>query len=766
MSSTEIKPAGYRIVGKSTRRVDGAAKLRGAVQYVNDMRRPGMLFGAVLRSPYPHARIRRIDTANARAVPGVRVVLTAADAGAQPWGMFRRDLYPLAPDKVRYAGDEVAAVAAIDLPTARRAIELIEVDWEELPAVTSVDAALAPGAPLVHDDVAGNLVYTFETESGDVDGGFGRSAVVVEGVWETARQWHAAIEPSGCLAEWDDDGRVTMWVNTQTPFLARGRYATALGVSDRDVRVVQAEVGGGFGGKSGDDNCAVICALLARKAGKPVKLINAREDEFRGTRPRMPIRYAVRLGFSRDGDVLAKAIDVTADNGAYTGKSMAVVSTATVRHDALYRYPATRSRTKLVYTNLTPTGAFRGFGSVQSDWAIEQAWDIAAHRLGIDPADLLRRNAVRPGDRSTHDHLITSCELVACIDRAVEMIGWREKRAHPTPNRGLGIACSVHVNGRRSFGDWDGSTAIVRINEDGRATIISGEGEIGQGARTSLCMIAAEALGLPLADVEMTPADTSVAAHALGALASRVTYVAGNAVLRAAHAAKSQLLAAAAEGLGVDATALDVVDGWIVRTDRKDALPGVIPVGAAVRAAIYRPNGAPIIGVASFDNDSVHPDEVKYGNESGAYNFVCEACEVEVDPETGRFEVLKIVAAVDAGTILNPAMAEGQVRGAIAQGLGMATIEEGPFRDGVLQAVNFGDYRLPTAGDMPPVEVTFVPSYEPSGPFGAKGIGEIALDPVPAIVANAVCDAVGVRIHEPPVTAEKIYRALRARERA
>jgi CO/xanthine dehydrogenase Mo-binding subunit len=766
MSSTEIKPADFRIVGKGARRVDGAAKLRGAVQYVADIQRPGMLHGAILRSPYAHARIRRIDTSEASALPGVRLVITAADTNQQPWGMFRRDLYPLAPEKVRYAGDELAAVAAVDAKTARRAVELIDVEWDELPAVTTMDDALAPGAPLVHDDVDGNLAYAFETESGDVDGGFARSSVVVEGVWETARQWHAAIEPSGCVAEWGDDGRVTMWVNTQTPFLARGRYAMALGVSERDVRVIQAEVGGGFGGKSGDDNCAVICALLARKAGKMVKLINTREDEFRGTRPRMPIRYAVRLGFSSDGTVLAKAIDVTADNGAYTGKSMAVASTATVRHDALYRYPATRSRTRLVYTNLTPTGAFRGFGSVQSDWAVEQAWDIAAHRLGIDPADLLRMNAVRSGDRSTHDHRITSCELVECIDRAVEMIGWHEKRAHPAPNRGLGIACSIHVNGRRSFGDWDGSSAIVRINEDGRATIISAEGEIGQGSRTSLCIIAAEALGLPLADVEITLADTAVGAHALGALASRVTYVAGNAVLRAAQAAKAQLLDAAAEGLGVDAALLDVVDGWIVRSDRRDVLPGLIPVGAAVRAAIYRPNGAPIIGVGSFDNDSVHPDDVKFGNESGAYNFVCEACEVEVDPETGQFRVLKIVAAIDGGTILNPPMAEGQIRGAIAQGLGMATIEDGPLREGVLQAVNFSDYRLPTAGDMPPIDIAFVPSYEPSGPFGAKGLGEIALDPVPAIIANAVCAAVGVRIHEPPITAEKIYRALQQRARS
>ncbi len=765
MSTTKTVPRTFAIVGVGVPRVDAPLKVVGRAQYVADITLPRMLFGAVLRSPHPHARIRSIDTTAARALPGVRTVITAEDTPKQPWGVFRRDVFALAPEIVRYVGDEVAAVAAVDLRTAREAIALIDVAYEPLPAVLTLDEALADGAPCVHEGTPQNIAYEFSTDEGDVEGGFAASDVIVEGTWETGRQWHSAIETSGCVAEWSPDGRVTMWVNTQTPYLARARYAVPLGVAERDVRVVQTEVGGGFGGKSGDDNCAVICALLARSAGRPVKLLNAREDEMSATRPRMPIRYHVKLGFSRDGTVRAKAIDVVADNGAYTGKSMAVVSTASVRHDALYRYPATRSHTRLVYTNVVPTGAFRGFGSVQSDWAVEQAWDVAAKKLGIDPADLLRRNAVETGDRSTHDHLITSCELKACIDRAVELIGWRAKREHRTPNRGLGIACSVHVNGRRSFGDWDGSAAIVRINEDGCATVITGEGEIGQGARTTLCCIAAEALGLPIRDVEVTQSDTSIAPHALGALASRVTYVAGNAVLRAAEAAKAQLLGATAEHLSTPRERLDIRDGWIVSLDGSGPMPGLLPVSAAVHAAIYRRNGGPIVGVASFDNPSVHPDEVKFGNESGAYNFVASAVEVEVDPETGKVDVLEIVSVVDGGTIINPPMAEGQVRGAIAQGLGLAMTESYVIADGKLENQNFGDYKLPTMGDMPKVTVAFADSYEPSGPFGAKGLGEIALDPIPAIIANAIDDAVGVRIHTTPITAEKVYRALRERDR-
>ncbi|HEV2008886.1 MAG TPA: xanthine dehydrogenase family protein molybdopterin-binding subunit, partial [Burkholderiales bacterium] len=536
--------AGLNVVGKNVPRTDAIAKVTGAAQYVADLHLPGMLHAAVLRSPHPHARIVKIDVAAAAAVPGVKAVVTGADTARRKWGCFRPDLYPLAIEKVRYVGDEVAAVAALDPETARAAIDRIQVEYEVLAAVLSMDEALAPQAPLVHNDAAGNVAHHFAFERGDVDAGFKASDAIVEGTWQSARQWHTALETIGCVAHWSG-GRVTMWCNTQTPFLARERYAIALGVPQSQVRVIQTEVGGGFGGKSGDDNASVICALLAAKTGKPVKLIHTREEEFLASHPRMPIRYWVRLGFSRDGRVKAKEIKVLADNGAYTGKSQAILGAATVRHDALYKYPCARADATLVYTNLVPTGAFRGFGNPSADWAVEQAWDLAADKLGIDIVALLRMNAVEPGDVSPHNHKITSCELRQCIDKASHMIGWDEKRKNRKPNRGLGIGCSIHVSGRRSFGDWDGSSAIVRINDDGRATIITGEGEIGQGTLTVLRQIAAEELGVPYEHVDITRPDTDVQPYALGALASRVTYVAGNAVKRAAAAAAKQLLAAA-----------------------------------------------------------------------------------------------------------------------------------------------------------------------------------------------------------------------------
>ena len=749
--------AGLLVVGKDVPRTDALPKVTGAAQYVADIHLPGMLHAAVLRSPHPHARIKRIDTGAAATLPGVKAVVTGADTAHKKWGCFRPDLYPLAIEKVRYVGDEVAAVAALDPETARAAVDLIKVEYEVLPAVLSLDASLADGAPLVHDDAAGNIAHEFKFERGAVDDGFNASDVIVEGTWETARQWHTSLETIGCVAQWNN-GRVSMWCNTQTPYLARGRYAVALGVPEAQVRVIQTDVGGGFGGKSGDDNASVIAALLARKSGKAVKLIHTREEEFLASHPRMPMRYWVRLGFRSDGKVLAKEIKMLADNGAYTGKSQAIVGAATVRHDALYKYPCARAHSKLVYTNLVPTGAFRGFGNPSADWAVEQCWDLAAEKLGMDVIDLLRMNAVEDGDVSPHNHKITSCELRQCIDKAAQLIGWQEKRKHRTPNRGLGFGCSIHVNGRRSFGDWDGSSAIVRINDDGRAVIITGEGEIGQGTLTVLRQIAAEELGLPYEDVDITRPDTDVQPYALGALASRVTYVAGNAVKRAAAVARGQLMAAAAAQFKLAPDELTIINGEIGPARGRET--EFKSVASVVRAHIYQPNGQPIIGIGNFDNPSEFPDHSRFGNESGAYNFAAQAVEVEVDPDTGRVTVLEMASAVDCGTVIHPAAAEGQVQGAMTQGLGLALIEYFDWYNGAPTDPNLKDYPIPSAEMMPRLHVAFADSYEPTGPFGAKGLGEIALDAIPAAIANAIADAVGVRIRELPITAEKIHRAL------
>ena len=759
MNAPDPRAAGLLIVGKDVQRTDAIPKVTGAAQYVADIHMPGMLHGAVLRSPHPNARIVSIDLSAARAMPGVKSVITGEDTAHKKWGAFRPDLYPLAIGRVRYVGDEVAAVAASTPEIARAAVDKIVVKYEVLPAVLSMDQAMAPNAPLVHDDTPDNIAHEFSFERGEVDAGFKASDVIVEGTWESQRQWHTSLETIGCVAQFSD-GRFTLWCNTQTPYLARGRYCVALGIPESQMRVIQTEVGGGFGGKSGDDNCSVICAMLARKTGKPVKLIHTREEEFLASHPRMPMRYWVRLGFSKAGKVLAKEIKMWADNGAYTGKSQAILGAATVRHDALYKYPNARAHSRLVYTNLVPTGAFRGFGNPSADWAVEQAWDLAAAKLGIDIADLLRMNAVEPGAVSPHNHKITSCELKQCIDKATELIGWKDKHKNKAnrANRGLGMGCSLHVNGRRSFGDWDGSSAIVRINDDGRATIISGEGEIGQGTLTVLRQIAAEELGLPYEDVDITRPDTDVHPYALGALASRVTYVAGNAVKRAAGEASKQLMAAAAEQFKLPVEDLTIINGQIGPKAGPES--AYKPVSVIVRANIYKPGGQPIIGVGNFDNPSEFPDHSRFGNESGSYNFAAQCVEVEVDRGTGMVKLEEISAAVDCGTVIHPAAAQGQVHGGMVQGIGFAMTEYFDLWNGQPTDPQLKDYPLPGASNLPMMHVAFADSYEPSGPFGAKGLGEIGLDAIPAAIANAIADAVGVRIHELPITSEKIHRAL------
>ena len=394
-----------------------------------------------------------------------------------------------------------------------------------------------------------------------------------------------------------------------------------------------------------------------------MQLVNTREEEFLAGRPRIPMRYHVRLGFTSDGLVTAKDIDLIADNGAYTGKAQAVLGAATVRHDTLFNYRAVRARSRLVYTNLVPTGAFRGFGNPSADWAVEQAWDLAATELGIEVARLVPAQRGRAGNVSPHNHKISSCELKQCISKAAKAIGWYDKRAARTPNRGLAMGWSVHVSARRSFGDYDGSSAIVRLTEDGRATSSSARARSAPAPVPPSRQIAAAELGLPVADVTVSRPDTDLTTHALGALASRVTYVAGNAVKRAAEQACERLLTAAARQLELPAPELWIEDGIVHGPARtEEATPVRLPVGVAVRAELYRPDGEPIVGLGSFDNPSEFPDQVRYGNESGAYNFVAEAAEVEVDPATGAVTVTELAAVVDCGTVINPPLAKGRWR--------------------------------------------------------------------------------------------------------
>ncbi|HZU05863.1 MAG TPA: xanthine dehydrogenase family protein molybdopterin-binding subunit [Chloroflexota bacterium] len=753
----------FAVVGQRVPRIDAGEKVTGAAQYVADIKLPGMLVGRVLRSPYPHARILHIDTSRARRVPGVRAVVTAADTPCQRWGAWIADQYALAYQKVRYVGEEVAAVAAIDAETAEEALSLITVEYEELPAVFDPEEAMQEGAPLIHEDRPNNIALVIDVERGDVEAAFAASDVIVEETFQSALQWHAAIEPIGSVAEPHPDGKLTLYMNTQTPFMARPRIATALGIRETDLRIIQTYVGGGFGGKSQDDNNAIISGLLALKTGRPVQLINSREEDFiAGPRPRVPMKIRVKIGLKSDGTLLAKQLYTIADNGAYCAKASAVTGVAALRHDTTFKWQNVKSQAYLVYTNKMPTGAFRGFGNPSASWAVEQALDIAAERLGMDPLDLMRKNAAEPGYVSPHGNRVTSCELKQCIDRAAALINWKEKRANRKPFRGVGAAASSHVSGKRHFGDWDGSLAQVKIDESGRVVVLCAEGEIGQSASTVLCQIVAETLGVPLSDVQISRADTDLGLYAQGAYASRLTYVAGNAVMRAAANARDQLLALAAEMLEARAGDLEIQNGRIFVRGAPEGRS--VTVAEVAKRALFRRNGQMIVGKGEFDSDTEsHDPKLRYGNESGAYNFGCHAVEVEVDPETGQVRILNYVSVSDCGTVINPIGAEGQVEGAIAQGIGYTLMEGFLLENGRILNPNFSDYRIPTVADMPPLKREFADSYEPTGPFGAKGLGELGMDPVAPAISNAIYDACGVRIRDLPITAEKVWRALQAR---
>jgi 4-hydroxybenzoyl-CoA reductase alpha subunit len=754
----------FSVVGKRVQRVEGFDKVTGDSQYIADIYLPGMLVGKILRSPYPHARIRHIDTSKAEKLPGVRAVVTAEDTIKRPWGAFFADQYILSVGKTRYVGEEVAAVAAIDADTAEEAIDLIEVDWEPLPGVFDAEEAMQDGAPLVHDDKLNNIAMHLDLERGNVAQAFAESDVIVEDTFTSMPQWHCSIETIGSVAEYATSGKYTIYMNTQTLFNARYRIATALGVPETDVRIIQSAVGGGFGGKSCDDNNALVAAVLTKKARKPVKLINTREEEFlAGCRPRVFMKINVKMGFKKDGRIRAKELKVIADNGAYSAKAPAITGVAAMRHDTCYKYSDVKIDAKLVYTNKIPTGAFRGFGNPSAEWAVEQAIDLGAHALGIDPMEIARINAAEVGYVSPHGNRVTSCELKQCLDMTEKMIDWKSKRANKQANIGLGLACTVHVSGKRHFGDYDGSSATIKINEDGKALILSGEGECGQGVHTAMCQIAAEELGVPVEDVEISRADTDLTTFCLGAFASRLTYVSGNAVKNAATNVKQQLFEQAAEMLEANAADLMSRDGKIFV---KGAEGKSLTVSDVARARLFRHNGAPIVGSGSFDADSVLPDSTRFGNESGAYNYGAQAAQVHVDPETGQVQILQFVVASDCGTVIYPLGAEGQVEGGLAQGIGYALTEGLQIDEGRPVNPNFSDYRIPSMRDMPPLQHAFADSYEPTGPFGAKGLGELNMDPTAAVLNNAIFDAVGVRVKTLPITPEKILRALKEKNKS
>ncbi|HHY37454.1 MAG TPA: xanthine dehydrogenase family protein molybdopterin-binding subunit [Clostridia bacterium] len=751
-----------RWVGKGIPSIVAAEKVTGKMVFGTDFALPGMLYGKVLRSTVPHARIKRIDTTKAERLLGVKAVITGADCPEHKYtvaGQPVADMTILAREKVYYVGDEVAAVAAISEDIAEEALELIEVEYEELPAVFDPEEAMKEGAPILHEELGSNIASHLDFVRGDPDEGFASSDAIVEGHFETQMVHQCYLEPHGAVAAWSGSGKLTMWIPTQSATLCRMTYAKALGLDPKDVRIIQLPLGGAFGGKL-EYKLHPIVALLAKKAGAPVKLVNSRRDEFLAGTPRVPMKFYVRLGGKKDGTFTAKEMRIIAGNGAYTYYAPPILVSAATRHDCLYRIKNIRTKAWAVYTNQPATSCFRGFGNPQSHFAFESTIDMLAHELGIDPLEIRLRNASQSGDVTAHGWKMYSVGLTDCLKKSAEALGWEEKKKNKKPYRGVGIASCLHVSGNRSFLPFfDGSGAMVRVDGDCHVTVYSGEPDVGQGLRTTFAQIAAEELGIPPWDIEVALVDTEISPHGLGTYADRATTLGGNAVRIAAMDAKRQLRETAAQILGIAAGEISFGDGMFYSSDDPERK---VSLAETARKASYLRGGAPIVGHGTF----IPPDVVmidpktKYGNISCAYPFAVHAVEVEVDPETGNVKVLKFAAAHDLGYAINPLASEGQIEGGGTQGIGYALREELVTGSLGTENASFRAYEIPRASEMPEFVPILVESNDPNGPYGAKGLGEPALNATAAAIANAIFDAVGIRVTRIPVTPERMLNLL------
>jgi CO/xanthine dehydrogenase Mo-binding subunit len=757
---------GFRVIGRATPKRDGAEKVTGRTQFLHDLTLPRMLHGAILRTRLPHARIRRIDIDRARALPGVVAVITADLIEQYPFG-FAKDHLALkggkaGGGKVRCIRDELAAVAAESEETAQRAVELIDVEYEELPVVLDPAAALRTGAPLVHEELGTNLVnLRYQFTHGDVDAAFADAAAVVEGTYQLNYVTTACLGTMAALASWSPDGGLTMWSTTQVPFLYQRDLAEALGVTGDRVRVVQPPVGGNFGRGLDLYPIDIIAALLARHAGRPVRIAFERIEEFLASPTREPCVIHLRTAADRDGRLLGRDARVVIDNGAYVswGSTTPYVMLSTTA--GLYRVPAVRFDTTIVYTNNPYSGSMRGYGNLESTFAIEAQMDELAERLGLDRVEIRRRNATRSGDVNPQGNVITSCAMSECLD-TVERAVAAAALPPPAPGwrRGVGYAAMFHVGGGARVYRSDGCGAILKLDDFGKISLLTGASEIGQGSETVLAMIVAEELGIPLSRVDVINSDTAVKPWDVGVHASRTTFIAGNAALLAARELRRKLLTVAAGVLEEREEDLELSGGRVHVKGRPDR---GMEYDRVVRAGHFREGGRTLVAEAFYDPPNRMLDKDLKGNVSAAYGFAAQAVVADVSPDTGQVRVRRVVSAHDVGRALNPMAAEGQVHGGIHMGLGYALCEELVIREGRVLNPQFMDYALVSAADMPEIAVRLIETVDEAGPFGAKGLGESGVIPVAAAVANAVKDAVGVRLTELPMTPERVFRALAAR---
>ncbi len=789
----------FSVVGRPLPKIDAWTKVTGETKYADDLVLPRMAYGKLLRSPHGHALIKRIDATRARALPGVYAAVTGADLPRLKFGILpvSQDEEVLCTDKVRMVGDAVAAVAAVDEETAERACRLIDVEYEVLPALMSIEESLAHPEIRIHEYGDGpNVHKSVALQFGDVEAAFAKADLVREDVFYYEGNTHLPMEQHAAVAHAGPDGKLTLWSSTQTPHYVHRVLAKALDMPAAHVRVVATPVGGGFGGKTDPFAHEIVTCHLSRLAGRPVKIALTREEVFYAHRGRHPVLMWLKTGFTRQGDITGCHIKTWLDGGAYGSYGVASTFYTGVINPVTYKMPVYKFEGARVFTNKPPCGPKRGHGTPQPRFALEVQIDKAAEQLGLDPADMRRRIAAEPFTKTANHLTVTTTGLVECIDRVVEASGWRAKwrgwrfRAPASPaqpvlgeasegapeggarrseapsekKRGVGLACSAYLTGAGTaiyWNDMPHSGVLLRADRSGAVTILCGATDIGQGSDSILAYLPAEVLGIAPKDVHVHPADTSLTPVDLGSYSSRVTLMCGMAAIQAAERLKTVIAKAVAGKLEVGPGELVFRDGKVGAPEEWDkavTFARAVELAEAMHGVLAFPGSyAPPKRAGKYKGGGVGP--------SPCYSFTACVVELTVDEETGEVELHDVWIAHDVGRALNPLLVEGQTEGSVYMGIGEALMEGQVFRKGVHKQPSMLDYKSPTTLEMPEVHTILVETDDPEGPFGAKEAGQGPLLPVPPAIANAIYHAVGVRCDEVPIAPEMILKGLELRRR-
>lgn len=756
-------PVKRSTAGQPVPLIDGIEKVTGKAIYTADMDGPDCLVGRILRSPVSHGRILKLDVSEALKLDGVVAIVTGDDC-ALTYGVIpiAMNEYPMARDKVRYRGEPVAAVAAVDARTADRALDLIRLDIEKLGACFTATEARAADAPQLHDNKPGNLEREVHHVFGDVDAGFAEAALVQEQVFDCAEINHAQMEPHAALAEYDAErDRLTLHSVTQVPFYVHLTLARCLEMDSSRIRVVKPFVGGGFGARTETLNFEIIAALLARAAGGKVMMRLNREESFLTHRGRPNTEVKLKIGLSKTGKITAVDCHAVMAGGAYAGYGLVTILYAGALLHGIYAIPNVKYDGYRVYINQPPCGAMRGHGTVDVRHAFECLLDRMARELGLDPFAVRRANLLSAPMFTANDLMVNSYGLAECLDKVEKASGWVERKGKTAPGRGLGMACSHYVSGAAKPVHWTGEPHAVvsmKLDFDGSITVLTGASDIGQGSTTIVAIAAAEILSIDLGRIRVVTNDSALTPKDNGSYSSRVTFMVGNAAIEAAKAMKEKLVAAAARKLDVTPDQIECEGETFFAKGTSQSFLSFQDVAIAALAEE---------GTINVKGTFTTPVEAQGGRHRGGavgstmgFSYAAQVVEVAVDQDTGQVRVEQVWAALDCGFAINPLAVEGQIEGSVWMGMGQALCEETRFVDGLPAHANFLDYRFPTMADVPEIHVQIVESVDPLGPFGAKEAGEGALSGFPPAMVNAVADAIGLDANFLPMTPDRVLEAL------